>query len=462
MIALLLNNDGYLIFMKFVYFFFTLFLLTTADAEPVDLTVLNIDGIGPDLLTEVKHMDGVDWWLEMGDKMIVATRESHLNALPVGVFVDSTLSNVNTDDLAFHVLGHCDHSEMDSILHSNLDVVYAGQTTRIVNVGDITDKNQLYAHDSILPFEKNKVLTYQLSNRVFNSKGQINSQVQALVDQVDKDRWFSQVEYLAGLNRMLEVDLNTAGDWLDDKLTTLGLSTSRVSLNSDYRGSNVLGFKHGTTRADDWYVVGAHMDSRNGNWNDNLPSPGAEDNASGCSGVLEMANVISQYETEASILFMCFIEEESGLLGSKDVVTHLDNEGDISKVQAMLNLDMISYRGPDRNTAIAGTNTSLYQTLANTVAANGNQYTDIDWQVNLNMCCTDFISFSNAGIPAVTSNQPNISSYAGYHSVNDLAVNLDPILGSGIVTANLVTLIDLVGVDFNSSDLIYKSGFETL
>ncbi|MGJ8663362.1 MAG: M28 family metallopeptidase, partial [Marinicella sp.] len=188
--------------------------------------------------------------------------------------------------------------------------------------------------------------------------------------------------------------------------------------------------------------------------------PGAEDNASGCSGVLEMANVISQYETEASIYFMCFIEEESGLLGSKDVVTYLTNQGDISKVKTMINLDMISYRGPGRNTAIAGTNSTSYQSLANDVAANGNLYTEVDWQVNLNMCCTDFVSFGAAGIPAVTTNQPDISSYAGYHTTQDLATNLDPTLAAGVIKANLVTLIDLVGVDFNSSDLIFADGFE--
>ena len=450
--------------MKFIVSLLALFFLITADAEPADLTVLNIDGIGPNLLTKVKNMDGVDWWIEMGEKLIVASSESRIKDLPVGVVIESKISNINTDDLAFHVLGHCDHSEMDGILHDNLNVVYSSLTTRIINLGGITDKSQLLRHDSILSFQKNKVLTYQLKNRDFNPKlngqQQKNSQIQALVDQVDQDRWYSQVEFLAGLDRFEDAELEIAGEWLDDKFSALGLTTSRVSLNSFYRGFNVLGFKQGTTRADDWYVVGAHMDSRNRTRDESLPSPGAEDNASGCSGVLEIANVIAQYETEASIVFMCFIEEEQGLLGSKDVVTHFTNEGDINKVQTMINMDMISYRNGDRNTAIAGTNRIEYQELANTVAANGNQYTDIDWQVNLNMCCTDFVSFVNAEIPAVTSNQPDISSYFGYHRVNDLAVNLDPVLGSGIVKANLVTLIDLVGVDFNTADIIFINGFE--
>ncbi len=447
--------------MKFVFCFLLLTVVFIASADDSHVLVLDIDGIGAESLAKIKNTDGVEWWVELGDKLLVASNAQNTQVIANTASIESTFSNINVDELAFHVLGHCDHSQMDELRHDRLDVVFAGQTANLVNISGIADKNQLLRHDSILPFSKNTVLSYQLKNRKFAQQRGTNSQVQALVDEVDKDRWFSQVSYLAGFNRMLESDLNTTGQWLEDKFTALGLTTSRVSLHNHYRGSNVLGFKAGTTRPNDWYVVGAHMDSRNRSWDNSLPSPGAEDNASGCSGVLEIANVITAYPTEASILFMCFIEEESGLLGSKDVVTKLTQDGDISKVQTMLNLDMISYRGPNQNTAIVGTNDSQYQSLADTVAANGDLYTDIiDWQVNLNMCCTDFVSFADAGVPAVTTNQPDIFSYAGYHTTQDLAANLDPDLGAGIVKANLVTLIDLVGVDFTDNDIIFADSFD--
>ena len=434
--------------MRFLFSFFILFFLSNAHAEPTDLTVLTIDGIGSDLLNELKHMEGVDWWLEMGDKLIVSTAKDHAIELPTGVYVDSTLPNINTNNLAFHILGHCDHSETNQILHDNLKLIYLSDSVGLINTSEVRDKKQLLAHSSIVPFEKNKILAYQFKNRSFEKNLEKDSRVIALLEQVDKDRWFSQVEYLAGLNRMLEADLIVAGEWLENKFKNLGFTTSRVSLHSNYRGFNILGFKQGTSRADDWYVVGAHLDSRNRNWNDNLPSPGAEDNASGCSGVLEIANIVSQYETQASIVFMCFIEEESGLLGSKDVVKKMINDGDIDKVKSMLNMDMISYRAFNKNSAIAGTNSRSYQYLAKFIASKGHLYTDLNWQVNINMCCTDFVSFAASGVPAVTSNQPDISSYFGYHSVNDLPVNLDPTLASGIIKANLAALAQLAGLDY--------------
>ncbi len=446
--------------MKFIFSLAALFFLQNTAAKPIDLTVLSIDAIGPDLLNELKHIEAITWWLEMGDKLIIDINQSDIDELPKEVSVHSTLSNISIDTLAFHVLGHCDHSDNDQLLHDSLETVYTGDSVRLINTSQVRDKNQLFAHDSILPFQKNTVLSYQISNRAADKPLQRNNNIQNILNQVNQNRWFNQVDYLAGLNRMLEADLIIAGTWLENHFNALGLTTSRVSLHAGYRGFNILGFQAGTTRADDWYVVGAHLDSRNANWNDNLPSPGAEDNASGCSGVLEMAHVLSKYKTEASIVFMCFIEEESGLLGSKDVVTHFDNSGDISKIKGMLNMDMIGYRSTGNNTAVAGTNSQQYQSLANSVATNGNLYTNLNWQVSLNMCCTDFVSFANESIPAVTSNEPDVWNYFGYHSVNDLAENIDPTMGADIVRANLATLIELVGVDFASGDLIFANDFD--
>lgn len=432
---------------------------TAVSAEKADLIIINIDNIGSNLVTEIKNNKDFDWWVEMGDKMVVAINSNALNKLPKHINVINKLENADIENLAFQALGHCDHSGTDENLHHDLDVVFSNNSSQIINIKNITDKNKLFDHDSIIPFTKNKVLAYQYNNREHQDKVNKGTQVQVLIDAVDKDRWLTQVEYLSSLNRMLHNDLVIAGEWLETKFTDLGLTTSRVALHN-HRGFNVLAFKQGTITPDNWYVVGAHLDSRNQNWNDTQPSPGAEDNASGCSGVLEIANVLSQYETESSIFFMCFIAEENGLYGSGDVVSQFTADGNIDKVKTMFNLDMISYRLGNRNIAIAGTNTNLYQGLANNVAANGNLYTDIDWQINLGMCCTDFLRFSNAGIPAVTSNQPDIGTYFGYHSVDDLSENLDPVLASGIIKANIATLADLVGVIYGPEDLIFMNGFE--
>jgi hypothetical protein len=441
--------------MKKYILLLVLFLFTniTHAQNKIDLTLIDIDKIGYNNLEELKNHSKVEWWVEMGERLLVSFNNNTTKPLPAFVKIITTKNNVDLSTLAFQSSGHCDHSSNNKDSHPNLEKLFGNNQFNLVSISKTSNKKEIFNHKQILPFEKNKVLVYQYENR-YHEKLLANADIESLLSQVDKDRWFSQVEYLASLNRMLDSEIVIAGEWLENKFQDLGLITSRIDLRDirDRKGFNVLGFKQGTTRPDDWYVVGAHLDSRNQQFNFTQPSPGAEDNASGCSGVLEMANVISQYDTEASIMFICFNAEEVGLIGSQDVVAVFKGNGDLNKVKTMFNMDMISYRLGTKNIAVAGTNSTFYAYLATAVANNGNLYTDIDWQISLNKCCTDFMSFSNVDIPSVSSHQPDISTYFGYHSINDLPENLDRELGSGIVKANLATLADLVGVDYSSAN----------
>ena len=126
-----------------------------------------------------------------------------------------------------------------------------------------------------------------------------------------------------------------ARDNIEMLLGGFGLATSLDPFT--YLGStyyNVVGVKPGTTRPDDIYIVGAHYDSVN--------NPGADDNASGVSGVLEAARVLSGYDLEATVVFLAFDREEQGLYGSTAYVA----EHTADNILGMVNLDMIAYN-PD-------------------------------------------------------------------------------------------------------------------
>lgn len=73
--------------------------------------------------------------------------------------------------------------------------------------------------------------------------------------------------------------------------------------------------KVGTTRPDEMYIVGAHMDGRGF-------GEGADDNASGTALVMELARVFSgpDVETEPSIRFALWNHEEGGSLGARAYV----------------------------------------------------------------------------------------------------------------------------------------------
>ncbi len=81
---------------------------------------------------------------------------------------------------------------------------------------------------------------------------------------------------------------------------------------------NVLGILPGSDPADDRiFIVSGHYDSRATDVNDSkIFAPGANDDASGTSAVMEMARVMSKYKFNATIIFVAMVAEEQGLFGA--------------------------------------------------------------------------------------------------------------------------------------------------
>ncbi|MFC3194017.1 M28 family metallopeptidase [Marinicella sediminis] len=438
-----------------------LLLVFTAQARS-DLSIIDIDGIGYAQLATIKQHPKVLWWVEMGDKMIIEQSQS-TQALPAFVEVVAHLYDVDTADLVFEKTGHCSHGGFshpdhpaktvtNKLNHVDLPAVFSSGGYRILDVSGVAGKAELLNDPGLMPFTTDQVLVYQMKNRPGKRQSR-DPAVEQLLNQVDADRWYAQVQELASHDRMEEAGMVAAGTWLEGRFAALDLTTSRIDRHG-HIGFNVLGFKTGLVRPDDWYVVGAHLDSRNAFWNPNLPSPGAEDNASGCSGVLEMANVLAGYQTDASILFVCFNAEEIGLWGSADVLQYFRLRGEQDNIKFMQNLDMIAYHPGIDQKVNAGTDVAEYVPHAELLASNGNLYTDIDWQVEPNACCTDFKSFTDVGIPAISATIPNVFGYPGYHQSTDLPEYIDRQQGAGVVRAQLATLIELAGVQLDSTHQI--------
>lgn len=110
--------------------------------------------------------------------------------------------------------------------------------------------------------------------------------------------------------------------------------------------NNVLAYLPGAT--DEYIILGAHYDHLGrGNFDSLAPSqigqihPGADDNASGTAGLLELARRLSPMKGKLrrGILFASFAGEELGLLGSAEWVKEPTRP--LEKAAAMLNMDMI-------------------------------------------------------------------------------------------------------------------------
>ncbi|MGD0968415.1 MAG: M28 family metallopeptidase [Candidatus Aquilonibacter sp.] len=88
------------------------------------------------------------------------------------------------------------------------------------------------------------------------------------------------------------------------------------------------------------YVMSSHYDDCNGDCTDGTRvAPGADDNGSGTSAVLEAARIMAPHHFRGTIIFAVFDGEELGLWGSKHYADELKAKG--VPVAAVLNNDII-------------------------------------------------------------------------------------------------------------------------
>jgi hypothetical protein len=135
------------------------------------------------------------------------------------------------------------------------------------------------------------------------------------------------------------------------------------------RTQNVLGMIEGSDPVlkDEYIVIGAHYDHLGmGGWGSNSRDPdtiavhnGADDNASGVAGVIEIAERLAakRQELKRSVIAIAFGAEEMGLLGSKYFIDHLPL--DKGKIVAMVNFDMIGRLNEENILMVGGSGTSV-------------------------------------------------------------------------------------------------------
>lgn len=102
---------------------------------------------------------------------------------------------------------------------------------------------------------------------------------------------------------------------------------------------NVIATLKGTENPELVYVVGSHFDS--------VPvGPGADDDTSGTTALLEAARMLAKHPQAATIIFASYTGEEAGLLGSREFVRVAQT--DKMNIVGVLNNDMIGWANDNR------------------------------------------------------------------------------------------------------------------
>ncbi len=186
---------------------------------------------------------------------------------------------------------------------------------------------------------------------------QIDPTVTAIINSVSIDSLYENLNYLTG-EKSVVIPSGTqfifsraysnpgnfaAEEYLQLRLRRYGLETSLQTF--DAGGGNVIGIQRGIKRPNQKIIICAHFDSRPYTGS----APGADDNGSGTSAVLEAARILSKFQTDYSIVYALWDNEETGLNGSSFYAQQAFSNKD--SIVAVINMDMIAWDSDSDNLA---------------------------------------------------------------------------------------------------------------
>lgn len=125
--------------------------------------------------------------------------------------------------------------------------------------------------------------------------------------------------------------------YIESKFVDYGYTPQKHPVAADY--FNIVAEKKGNLEPDKIIVIGAHFDTV---W----LSPGADDNASGIAVLLELAHIMAKYDTDNTIRFVAFTNEEqpfanTELMGSR--VEAVNSARKQENIDVMFSLEMLGF-----------------------------------------------------------------------------------------------------------------------
>jgi hypothetical protein len=257
-----------------------------------------------------------------------------------------------------------------------------------VHIYQVTSKN--FNYQQLPLYVKNQFFPLKMSDLVLGPKfpletiKQVNPRIVRVLDQLSIKQYKS---YVTNLTKIGPRDSNgSAKEYLIAEIRKMGLKVSA----SDY---NIVVKIPG--KLDSSMVIMGHMDTvRN--------TVGADDNASGSGGVLELlrvsSNIFRQQIPKHTLYFVLSEDEEIGLKGAKRFVAQMEKAGLLKKIKLMINMDMIAY---NQNKVVDLETSSKFRKYADEFAKNVLRYTKLKPNLVLNPWGSDHIPFIQKGVPAV-------------------------------------------------------------
>lgn len=407
--------------------------LVTAWPLRAEVVLLDIDRVGPETLAALKSSPSIRAWSELGETLVVETGPGFDAQAPLRSRVLQRLAIDHIGQLASRAVVHCSGDGGGHDKHADSDVLFERSHWQLITNSAKAANDETLRHA--------RVVAYQQGNRV--AKRLVpDPTIQAIVDAIDIAHWRTRVNALAAFNRQTAVGFEAAATQVASVFTGLGLEVSRQSFTPPIvdaingRNFNVVGLQRG--RGQGTLIVGAHLDARNRTWDESLPSPGAEDNGSGCAAVMETARTLRAHRFAADIVYICYGLEERGLHGGR---AHAQAQTP-SEILGVINMDMIAFDGDnllDVSLQATAPGFGLQQRLGDNAA----RYTNLQVEIAQQTCCSDHQPYLDLGMPAVLLIENDYRTYPQYHTSDDTADRLSDAMAHDVLKMALATVVEV-------------------
>ena len=215
---------------------------------------------------------------------------------------------------------------------------------------------------------------------------------------------------------------------------------------------NVIGTIRGILDPEALVILCAHIDAMSST--PLICAPGAEDNASGVSVVMEAARILKNTKPEYSIKFIAFTGEDIGLVGSEHLANVLSSS--CTRISTLLNLDMIAWPGGTFGVKILCDTATQYLAAIENAAVQ--LYTTLDPQIIVRKPLpSDNYPFQIRGYPCLANIERMVhdtDGYKWYHTCYDTIGNLSMPLAAEITKAATATLMILMNVPAPPAGLV--------
>lgn len=348
------------------------------------------------------------------------------------------------------------------IISSNIIIVNSTSIDEVENYTNYTNNNNnnnftLACNISIIAcLDNNPTYLQKIEDN--------NLQIDLILDQVNSTKLKEYVDILSSFSTRNTKSnyIDKVAYWLKDELENLCEGRvffhnyTQIDQNQTFNLKNIICSKQSVPSSSSDYnktiIIGAHYDSRAENINNTYArAPGADDNASGVSALLEIVRILSPLNLKYNLEFVLFSGEEQGLWGSQHYVKYIDKNNRTKTIDHYINFDMLGYTLSNETNKVVleydignkhVQNDNQSKTIGQFIKEIASNYTNLE-AVLSKLENSDFLSFEALGLTVIGIHDGGVTKNPHYHKSSDTPNTLNIEYLTSITKMVLATILEL-------------------